>query len=183
MFDYFCIVDIFSTLNNVFNHFYNIIFMYQRQVSFGEAINRAFKKYCCFTGRASRSEFWWFILFVYLIQTGATLISFGIFGSSISEIATNPDAASDPDVISNLISLYLLPSVIGLVFFLPMLGLLFRRLHDAGHSGFCWLLSFIPFVGGIIILIFTLQSSQMFTNKYGPVPNVVDDTTPPEYVG
>ncbi len=156
--------------------------MYQRQVSFGEAINRAFKNYCCFTGRASRSEFWWFTLFVYLIQTGATLISFGIFGSGISELATNPDAASDPEVISNLISLYSLPTVIGLVFFLPTFGLLFRRLHDAGHSGFYWLLSFIPFVGGIILLIFMLQSSQMFTNKYGPVPNVVDDNTPPEYV-
>lgn len=155
--------------------------MLQRQVSFGEAISSAFRKYCCFTGRASRSEFWWFTLFVYIVQTIATLISCGIYGSSLTELASDPNAASDPRVISNLISLYTLPAVISLAFLLPSFGLLFRRLHDAGHSGFCWLFVFVPFVGAIILLVFTLQGSVMYTNKYGEVPNLIPSDTPPEF--
>ncbi len=183
----------YSPYMKMFEYFCNLIkykpflkhrlFMYQRQVSFGEAISRAMKKYCCFKGRASRSEFWWFILFLYIVQFAASLLSCGIYGSSISALAVDPTALNDPDVMSNLISLYVLPSVISLVFFLPAFGLLFRRLHDAGHSGFCWLLGLIPVVGGIILLVFTLQDSQMFTNKYGAVPNVVEDNYPPEYQG
>ena len=178
MFKYFC--NLKKSINRFFNH---RLFMYQRQVSFGEAISRAMKKYCCFSGRASRSEFWWFTLFLYIVQFAASLLSCGIYGSSVSALAVDPMAVNNPQVINNLISLYVLPSVIGLVFLLPGLGLLFRRLHDAGHSGFCWLLAFIPLIGGLILLVFTLQGSQMFTNKYGTEPNVVDDNFPPEYKG
>ena len=42
--------------------------MFQYQVSFGEAIQRAFNKFCCFSGRASRSEFWWWILFTIILS-------------------------------------------------------------------------------------------------------------------
>ncbi|MGN1172458.1 MAG: DUF805 domain-containing protein [Muribaculaceae bacterium] len=41
--------------------------MYQRQVSFGEAISRAFNNYANFNGRASRSEYWWFALFNFIL--------------------------------------------------------------------------------------------------------------------
>ena len=65
MFEYFCNLIKYKPFLK------HCLFMYQRQVSFGEAISRAMKKYCCFKGRASRSEFWWFILFLYIVQFAA----------------------------------------------------------------------------------------------------------------
>lgn len=58
----------------------------QRQVSFIEAIQMGFQKYCCFTGRASRSEYWWWVLFTFII--GAVLGMFGKSGEIISGIVS-----------------------------------------------------------------------------------------------
>ncbi|MDE6297676.1 MAG: DUF805 domain-containing protein [Muribaculaceae bacterium] len=127
--------------------------MYQYQVSFSEAISRAFNNYCCFTGRASRSEYWWFALFCAIVNWAIALI-FGLtFGMD--------------SVVFNTISW-----LWSVAIFLPSLGLLFRRLHDTGRSGWncCWAL--LPVVGWIIILVFVCQDSQMTDNQYGPVPNM-----------
>ncbi len=95
---------------------------------FGEAISTCFNKYVTFSGRASRSEYWYFYLFGVLI---------GFVGSIF-------DAAGTPAV-SALISLGLL---------LPSLAATVRRLHDTGRSGW-WLIA--PALGLIaIVLIFTL---------------------------
>lgn len=124
--------------------------MYQRQVSFSEAITRALKfNYCNFDGRASRSEYWWFCLFGIIIGTVITII----FGKS-----------TFGTVINGAVSLGLL---------LPSLGLAVRRLHDIGKSGWYYFLIFIPLVGGIILLIWFCKDSQKTPNEYGPVPNVV----------
>ncbi|MCL2304922.1 MAG: DUF805 domain-containing protein [Planctomycetaceae bacterium] len=45
-----------------------------------------------------------------------------------------------------------------------------RRLHDAGYSGWMYFISLVPFVGGIILLVFLLQDSQPGRNQYGPNP-------------
>lgn len=62
----------------------------------------------------------------------------------------------------------------GLVCFLPDLGLTFRRLHDAGHSGWNILWNLLPIIGQIILLVYFCQQSQPMENKYGPVPNMTD---------
>ncbi len=80
--------------------------------SFGEAIKVCFKKYATFKGRASRSEYWWFMLFVWLIS---------IVGAVLEGTMGNDGAA-----ISGLISL---------ATFLPSLSAQIRRLHDTGRSG------------------------------------------------
>ena len=155
--------------------------MYQLQVSFGEAISRAFRKYCCFTGRASRSEYWWFYLFTCIIGWVSMMISVGMNYSEFSLLATDPNYADDPEAITAIMNIYTFPAIISLAIFLPSFGLLFRRLHDTGHSGWWWLLTFVPIIGGIVILVFTLQPSQMFDNKYGPVPNLSGDQLPPPF--
>ncbi len=127
--------------------------MYQYQVSFGEAISRAFNKYCCFTGRASRSEYWWFTLFVALVNWALGL-GIGL------------PAGFDSVGFNSIESLW------GLVILLPSLGLLFRRLHDTGRSGWNWCWSFPPIIGWIILIVYLAQDSQMCDNKYGPVPNL-----------
>lgn len=127
--------------------------MYQYQVSFGEAVSRAFKNYCCFTGRASRSEYWWFALFCVIVNFGISCVFGATFGMKSFVYQT----------VSWLWSVAI---------FLPSLGLVFRRLHDTGRSGWNWCWSFLPIVGWIILIIFMCQDSQMTDNQYGPVPNM-----------
>ena len=125
--------------------------MYQQQVTFGDAINRGIKlNYCNFNGRASRSEFWWFILFSWLVSFAAGLV-FGCFGETAGTVAQ---------------------SIVSLVLLLPTLGLGARRLHDIDKSGWWQLLMLIPLIGAIILIIWWAKPSQETPNQYGPVPNV-----------
>ena len=105
--------------------------MYQRQVTFGEAVRRALlENYCNFSGRASRSEYWWFVLFTVILN-----IVIGII-FCWSENALN--------IVSGLVGLALL---------LPGLGLCVRRLHDIGKSGWWLLIALIPVVGSILLIV------------------------------
>lgn len=127
--------------------------MYQYQVSFGDAISRAFNNYCCFTGRASRSEYWWFVLFNAIVSWGIAIV----FGLSLG---------------SDSIAYQVIAGLWNLAILLPSWGLMFRRLHDTGRSGWncCW--GFLPIIGWIILIVYFCQDSQMADNQYGPVPNL-----------
>ncbi|MCM1029770.1 MAG: DUF805 domain-containing protein [Pseudoflavonifractor sp.] len=130
--------------------------MYQRQVSFEEAIRRALTdNYCNFSGRASRSEYWWFALGMFILSFIFNILA-AVF--SFSEALTYVVAS-----ISCLVSLALL---------LPGLGLSVRRLHDIGKSGWWVLIAFIPVVGAILLIVWFCQESQPTANEYGEVPNV-----------
>jgi uncharacterized membrane protein YhaH (DUF805 family) len=59
-------------------------------------------------------------------------------------------------------------AVVWLIFLLPILGLQWRRLHDANRSGAWWLLNFVPFVGGIVLLIFFATPGTEGDNRFGP---------------
>lgn len=138
--------------------------MNQYQVSFLEAIKRGFSNYCVFTGRASRSEFWWWQLFVQLVGLVLSYHQFYIIFTHMGDLeAIGSSSAGFLGILGNLF---------GLAVLLPSLGLLWRRLHDSGHSGWnvCW--GFLPFIGMIILLVYTLQPSQPFANQYGEVPNL-----------
>ena len=126
--------------------------MYQYQVSFSQAVRMAFDSYCRFQGRSSRSEYWWWVLFVAILGFCIGIIE-GILGFSMTAVQTT----------SGILSLALL---------LPGLGLSVRRLHDIGKSGWWILLGFIPLVGAIVLIIWFAQNSQMQDNQYGPVPNL-----------
>lgn len=64
-------------------------------------------------------------------------------------------------------------SAFSLIISLMSLSLTVRRLHDIGKSGFWYFIQFIPVIGSIILLIWTLKNSEMFDNRFGPVPNLV----------
>lgn len=129
---------------------------YQRQVSFGEAISRAFSNYCNFEGRASRSEFWWFYLFT-------NLVTFPFYAASQFMTIAEMDLAIVPQAINILISLAL---------FLPGLGLFVRRMHDIGKSGWWYLLNLLCCIGQIVLLVWEIKDSDPVENEYGPVPNL-----------
>jgi len=96
-----------------------------------------------FTGRASRSEFWWYFLFYAVV--GALVAVFDRFAHS-----------SAPAV------------VIGLVLLLPTASVTVRRLHDTGRYGTWAFLMLLPFVGWISLLIMCAGPSTRGENQFGP---------------
>jgi uncharacterized membrane protein YhaH (DUF805 family) len=112
------------------------------------------KKYAVFSGRARRKEYWMFTLFniiayivILIISTALAAIdnSLGLIGSL-------------------LLLLYAFAVIV------PSLAVAVRRLHDTGRSGWWFLIAFVPFVGGIILLVFTVQDSVPGENEYGKNP-------------
>lgn len=135
--------------------------MYQYQVSFSDAISRAFNNYCNFKGRASRSEYWWFALFNFII-----MFILGVFEGFF--------AAGEGEGSAMNIIMYSAQGLWSLATLLPSLGLFWRRMHDIGKSGAYFFLGLIPLVGPIILLVFLCKDSQMSDNQYGPVPNMTE---------
>jgi uncharacterized membrane protein YhaH (DUF805 family) len=131
-------------------------------IGFVDAIKRGFKKYATFSGRASRSEYWWWYLFTFLTYLVLGLATYGV------GIATSRDGGRTPGAAA--IPLIILLAVFALGIIVPTLALNVRRLHDAGYSGWLVLLMLIPYVGGLIIMIFALLPSSPAGAKYDPIP-------------
>ena len=124
-------------------------------MGFGTAVSTCFQKYVTFSGRARRSEFWWWQLFVILVSAIAS-IGDSAFGLHYTK--------------SNGVGVGWLATVVALALVLPSIAVLFRRLHDTGRSGWWWLLSWICCIGTILLWIFCLTDSNPGTNQYGPNP-------------
>jgi uncharacterized membrane protein YhaH (DUF805 family) len=109
-------------------------------MNFLQAIQSGLSKYAVFEGRASRSEYWWFQLFVAL-------------------------AAGPISILSEWAS-----GVAALLLFLPSLALAVRRLHDTDKSGWWLLLVLIPLIGAVVLLVFYLTRGTDGSNRFGPDP-------------
>jgi uncharacterized membrane protein YhaH (DUF805 family) len=119
-------------------------------MSFQDAVRTCLQKYADFSGRARRSELWFFVLFNVLVNIVASIID--------SVLGTRNSYGSG--LIATLASLALL---------LPNLAVGARRLHDTGRSAWWLLIGLVPFVGWIVLIIFYVQDSQG-DNQYGPSP-------------
>ncbi|MFP3466356.1 DUF805 domain-containing protein [Leifsonia sp. SIMBA_070] len=123
--------------------------------SLGQAVQRYFKKYADFTGRASRSEYWWWALVytVVVIVLEVLALTLGSVGATVNDDGTT---SAGP--------LFWLPALLIIVWSLgtivPQLALIWRRLHDANLAGPFFFLGFIPFVGSIIVLVLTILPSK-----------------------
>jgi uncharacterized membrane protein YhaH (DUF805 family) len=120
-------------------------------MSFTEAIQSCFSNYANFNGRARRSEYWYFILFSFIVNVILVLLGRA----------------------SNVFSY--LGSIVTLAMFIPNLAVSIRRLHDIGKSGWYYLISFIPLVGTIIMIVWFCQDSVPGTNMYGMNPKGIGD--------
>lgn len=109
--------------------------------------------YVDFDGRASRKQYWMFVLFNILISIALNIVT-GILGSIADFFALIGSLAGV------LISLALL---------LPGIGIAARRLHDTGKSGWLLLLAFIPLVN-LVLLYFMILEGDSGSNEYGPDP-------------
>lgn len=110
-------------------------------------------RYADFDGRASRQEFWMFNLFylLFVIAISLLIIPFG-----------NSETGSN--IIFGIIAVYSLGLAI------PIWAVTVRRLHDIGLSGWWSLLSFIPYLGTVVLLIMCCMDSKPGSNKYGNNP-------------
>lgn len=113
------------------------------------------RNYLGFTGRAQRSEYWYFQLFNLIIFIVLAVID-ASFGTLHPEVGMG-----------------LLSGLYWLAVLLPSIAVTVRRLHDTGRSGWWLLLVFVPLIGGIIVLVFMLLDSQPGQNQHGPNPKGV----------
>lgn len=124
------------------------------KMSFGEAIAQCFSKYATFSGRARRSEYWYFALFSGLINLLWSVLALVIMGV---------------DVVWGSVA-YCMNIIYVFVLFLPSLAVMVRRLHDVGKSGGNVFWSFLPLIGLIILLPLLIGDSEPCENEYGPSP-------------
>ena len=117
------------------------------------------RNYFNFAGRARRKEYWGYCLF----WTIALLVIVGI-GVFTDVGMGNFDSIEMPAVTIGLFGAFLLAT------FFPSLGMIVRRLHDLGLTGWLCLLLLIPTFGSLIILVFALIPTQGRENQWGPVP-------------
>lgn len=129
-----------------------------RKIGFGEAVRLFFKQYATFSGRATRAEFWWGVLFEYLYTLAVYLVAVVVGLVMVF-------SGTDRKELMTVISFVLLAG--SLVLVVPQLALIWRRLHDVGHSGWFVLVMLIPFVGYILLLVQYFLPSDA-DNRYGP---------------
>lgn len=125
--------------------------------------------YVNFRGRARRKEYWAFVLF-----GSIAFVALFCLGLLLDLTAGNVNWNN-----SQMIFTWALPVLWLLATILPGIAVTVRRQHDIGISGWFYLLVLVPSVGGLIILVFTLISSQKHDNKWGPVPDGI--LWPPYY--
>jgi len=106
------------------------------------------KKYAVFNGRASRSEYWWFVLMNIIISFVIGFVE-GLLGI-ITETGLGP-----------------ISMVYALAILLPAIGVSIRRLHDTGRTGWWLLLSFVPIIGFLVLIVFYILDSEPGANEYG----------------
>lgn len=117
------------------------------------------RKYASFGGRARRKEFWTFSL-----VNAAILVVIAIIAGILGAAAGTGGSGSPPTPLMILFVLFYLAVLI------PSLAVQVRRLHDIGKSGWWWFINFVPFIGGIWLLILFLLDSQPGSNQWGPNP-------------
>ena len=113
-------------------------------MGFTQSVKTCLSKYIVFSGRAQRSEYWWFVLFVILVSLGLAVLSAVLFG-------TDPETGQG----SNLLN-----SVFQLAMLLPMLAAGWRRLHDTGRPGWYLLL---PMAFSIATMFMLLTGVAVFS--------------------
>ena len=127
--------------------------------TFGQAISRFWRKYATFTGRASRSEYWWAMLF-YQGSLMALMLPFYIW------FFVTIDGGTGVPRLGPLLGLLVI-SMVSLVAFVPLLSVTWRRLQDAGHAGALALVMFVP-AGNIVVWVLCAQPSSPRGMQFEP---------------
>ena len=116
-------------------------------MDFAQAVKTCLNKYATFSGRAQRSEYWYFFLFMIVVNIVASVLDSAIFG--------------------DIPVLYLIST---LALIVPSIAAGVRRLHDTDKSGWWLLLGLIPIVGAIVLIVFFCQRGTVGPNQFGADP-------------
>jgi uncharacterized membrane protein YhaH (DUF805 family) len=130
-------------------------------IGFGGAVRRGFTKYATFSGRASRSEYWWWALFTTVVFLALGIPALVLGSTTSPDGGATPGPAGVPFLVA--IGLFYLTVLV------PSVALSVRRLHDVGLSGWLVLLGLIPSAGGLVLLIFAVLPPSPAGAKYDPV--------------
>ena len=121
-------------------------------VGFGEAVSRGFRNYATFSGRATRAESWWWVLFTVLA---------GLALAAVDTVTGTMGMFGDSGLLGFFFELGTL---------VPSLALGARRLHDINRSGWWLLLLFVLVIGWIVLILWAIKRGDKGPNKYGPDP-------------
>ncbi|QIE56106.1 DUF805 domain-containing protein [Pikeienuella piscinae] len=117
----------------------------------GEAVSTCLSKYATISGRARRSEFWWWVLATWLVGLGVGLLE-AVLG------------IGSPDGGGPLSGLY------ALAILLPNICVAGRRLHDTDRSAWWLLIVLVPVIGFLVLIYFYIQRGTTGENRFGPDP-------------
>lgn len=115
----------------------------EENYGFMDWVKKCFRNYANFNGRARRKEYWFFNLAYILIYVVAVLLDYMIGNKGI------------------------LPGIVTLALIVPLLAVQVRRLHDISKSGWWVLISFVPFIGSILILVWMATDTKPESNQWG----------------
>ena len=116
-------------------------------MTFQKSIETYFKKYFVFDGRAKRSEFWWFVLFCFLLGIVTAFLDVVVLGYAWAQYGP-------------------INTIANLILTIPLLSAGARRLHDTNRSGW-WQLIIITIVGYIPLIIWLASEGKKKKNKFG----------------
>jgi uncharacterized membrane protein YhaH (DUF805 family) len=129
--------------------------VFKLDMIFIQSTKTCFQKYVIFNGRASRSEFWWFTLFICLVTILTIIADLVIFGEEM--LLMEPYAVVN---FTNIFNIFIV---------LPSLSVTFRRLHDVNKSGW-WLLLYFTLIGILVILYWNIKKGNEDENRFGLNP-------------
>jgi uncharacterized membrane protein YhaH (DUF805 family) len=125
-------------------------------VTFGQAMREGLHNIFVYRGRASRSAYWWYVLFEFIVLAAIILVSY------VPLLASH-----DTGGVAIIFGLIGLLGLLGFVVIgLAQISLFVRRLHDTGRSGWWYFIGLVPF-GGIVLLVFALTDGTPGPNSYG----------------
>ncbi|QIG79597.1 DUF805 domain-containing protein [Stakelama tenebrarum] len=141
-----------------------------------------YKRFFDFEGRSTRREYWLFALLQLIIAVGVAFLQ-AMFTPGGGEMVAGPGAYPGGDpfapaaapaspaslLLMGLYGLYTLAMII------PSIAVGIRRLHDSDRSGLWYLILFVPLIGALVMLVFTLLPGTEGENRFGPDPRDPED--------
>ena len=129
-------------------------------MDFISAIKSGFSNYANFSGRASRSEYWYWFLFNIIVG-----FALGFIEGALGLYMIAPEMTE----YGEMGGVGLLSPIANLALFIPSLAMIWRRLHDLDKSGAWWFI-WLTCVGAIVLLVWAATKGTAGPNRFGPDP-------------
>lgn len=140
-------------------------------MGFTDAVRSGLLRFAELTGRAGRSECWWFLL----VST-VGYVAVAVVGAVLAEAVGASSTVIGVAIVSVLTVVY---AMVGLALVLPTVAVVVRRLHDTDRSGAWALLGVVPLLGTAMLAVLLYPVGTAGPNRFGPAPGTPDPQGPP----